>query len=92
MAERTDKDYAIEHAGYLAAAARNFLDALNAEFDAREAHDALGTDTTSQALAEAEANVSEARSTLYNRIYGFETRRDRALRTDGVGLPDGAQQ
>jgi hypothetical protein len=29
MADRTDKDYAIEHAGYLADAAEDYLDARN---------------------------------------------------------------
>lgn len=90
MAERTDKDYAIEHAGYMADAAKWLMERMDAEFDAREAleaAEAAGADDAEQKaedLRSVEQDVVEARSTLRNRIYEFEKRRDRALRTAGV--------
>ncbi len=80
MAERTDKDYAIEHAGYMATAARAFMAAVNAETTARMDDEEHGTERSGEELALAMSEVSEACSALSNAIYEFEKRRDRAAR------------
>jgi hypothetical protein len=76
--KRTDKDYAIEHAGYLANAARNMLAAINIEAVLRERDDEIGSAHTAERLTTAMSRTSEAMGTLRNRIYEFEKRRDRA--------------
>lgn len=89
MADRTDKDYAIEHAGYMADAVKHYLSLLDAEFEAAEAMEAADADDAEQKadnLRSIEEEVSEARSVLRNRVYEFEKRRDRAL---GVTKPVG---
>lgn len=85
MTTRTDKDYAIEHAGYLADAVKHFLSRLDAEFDASEALEAAEAADAEDAeqkagdLRSIEEEVGEARSVLRNRVYEFEKRRDRAV-------------
>lgn len=74
MADDTDKDYAIEHAGYMATAATDLLDAINAEALEREFFD-----EDDEEVEQARQSVSEAMTTLRTRIYEFEKRRDRAL-------------
>jgi hypothetical protein len=79
MSERTDKDYAIEHATYMADAAKNYLAAINAEFVARMDAEEIGTPAMHDLLNECEQYTCEAYKTLESRIYEFEKRRDRAL-------------
>lgn len=90
---RTDKDYAIEHAGYMAEAARHLMQCMDHEFDASEALEAASAADAEDAAAKAEdlssvqEDVVDARSTLQNRIYEFEKRRDRAA-PKSSGAPD----
>lgn len=75
--ERTPKDYAIEHAGYLAVAAEDLLTALD-ERDAivlrREESDDVEEDT----VYDADVTLSENIRALRQYIYEFRKRRDRA--------------
>lgn len=87
MAERTPKDYAIEHAGYMAEAARHLITAINIEAVLSERHDEAGSAHTAEKLAAAKERTGEAMGTLRNRIYEFEKRRDRAA-ASGVSVPD----
>lgn len=75
---RSDKDFAIEHAGYMANAARNLLERINAEDAARMEHDERGGARSGRALDAAMDSRGEAVVVLRDRIYGFEQRRDRA--------------
>ena len=63
---RTAKDYAIEHARYMATDARNLLDALSQAYDMDE-----------DVITPCEM-LSEARQRLSGGIYEFEKRRERA--------------
>jgi hypothetical protein len=75
---RTPQDYAIEHAGYLATAATDYLDAINAEYIAQMDHEENETAETERALNDAIEAVGEANRRLRTRVYEFEKRRDRA--------------
>ncbi len=84
---RTAKDYAIEHAGYLADAAKHLLDKQN-EVWALEEQDVasperLANDNYSIDLDEANERLSDARSALREAVYEFEKRRDRAVNEEG---------
>lgn len=89
MSERTNSDYAIEHAGYLANAARHLISCVNAEADARGAwEDAVDDgeeELRRQTLDEKADDTSEALRTVEARIYEFEKRRDRALSAGMAG-------
>lgn len=67
--ERTPQDYAIEHAGYMAEAAKHLMERINEEADARGAWESAGDD-------------GEAMRTMQTRIYEFEKRRERAAASD----------
>lgn len=88
---RTPQDYAIEHAGYLADAARHLLTSMDHEFDAREAleaaeaADADDAEEKAEDLTSIEHEVGEARRAVSNRIYEFEKRRDRAAASPPAG-------
>lgn len=88
----TPADYAIEHGGYLATAAKDFLDACNRLVDARmlaEAEEA--GDETFEALERAQESYGENFSGLREAVYEFEKRRDRAINgapaCHGITLP-----
>lgn len=86
---RTDADYAIEHAGYLATAARRFREAVNVEGLARIDDEEKGNEDTSNALDAARENVSEASLSLRSAIFEFEKRRDRAAAPNRKGADTG---
>lgn len=67
VATRTPKDYAIEHAGYMATTAKQFLEYLNEVSDEEEGH------------IVPDDRFGDHASTLRSHIYEFEKRRDRAL-------------
>lgn len=90
---RTPQDYAIEHAGYMANAARHLIACVNAEADARgsweDAADDGEEELRRQTLDEKVEDTSEALRTVEARIYEFEKRRDRAAGASGVlGTPN----
>jgi hypothetical protein len=89
---RTPQDYAVEHAGYMANAARNLIECVNSEADARgaweDAEDDGEEELRRQTLDEKVENTSEALRILASRIYEFEKRRDRAA---GVSVGGGGQ-
>ncbi len=89
MTTRTHVDYAIEHAGYLATAAREMIDSVDALAMAEECREENDSQESDDAVQVAEQSVSEARRALQSAIYGFETRRDRALSgaSDVFGAP-----
>ena len=76
---RSAKDYAIEHAGYLATTVRDFLHDLGEENAALDQHESNPTDDTLAELEAAQQAVSDARETVRDRLYEFEKRRDFAL-------------
>jgi hypothetical protein len=84
---RDAKAYAIEHAGYMADAARHLLDVLNRTADARMTHDDNPCEGTAGPLAVCEEWLGEATQGMTSAIYEFEKRRDRAtaagVQTDG---------
>lgn len=79
---RTPQEYAIEHAGYLATAATEFMAACNAFDEAREKHEDAEERVEAAAaydvLYAAQEARSDAWSALRNAVYEFEKRRDRA--------------
>jgi hypothetical protein len=83
--KRTDKDYAIEHAGYLATAARNYMMAVGAEAVARMDDENDGTEDTAEKVEQALESLSDAGRSLSGAIYEFEKRRDRAAGVRGPG-------
>lgn len=84
VGERTTKDYAIEHAEYMAQDAERLLEAIN-HLNAQRDEDGEAFD--SDALAHAEEAATEAFRAVRNGIYEFRKRRDRA-----AAQPAGAQQ
>jgi hypothetical protein len=76
--ERTPQDFAIEHAEYMAKAAEGLLEAINAEYTVRQ-RIAESDDAGEHEEYDAACDVSEAMSTMRNRIYEFRKRRDRAI-------------
>jgi hypothetical protein len=81
--ERTPSQYAIEHAGYLATAATQFLGAANALHDAQiraEAEEA--GDETFESLQRAKEDYSDHFGALKSAVYEFEKRRDRVPSTE----------
>lgn len=87
-AERTPQDYAIEHAGYMAQAARNLMAKLNAEDYARVRHEESDTDETRDDLSDAGEERADAFNALQSSIYEFEKRRDRAAGVKEVPRAD----
>lgn len=83
VGERTPKDYAIEHAEYMAQDAERLLEAIN-HLNAQRDEDGEAFD--SDALAHAEEAATEAFGAVRNGIYEFRKRRDRA-----AAQPAGAQ-
>lgn len=82
---RTNADYALEHAGYLAIAAEQFIDSID-EFDnAANALDEGTDDETDDELKQAVDSAFEARCDhrqgLSNAIYEFRKRAERAAAT-----------
>ncbi len=85
--ERTPKDYAIEHAGYMAKNAEALIVAVNTYFDlvATYNDDDLPDDKEAPTLEAIDAQASviaEAQSAVSLGIYEFRKRRDRALQGD----------
>ena len=79
---RSAKDYAIEHAEYLAGAAERFLAASDALYEAQATADDTDDDEiedAQQKIEECQETMTDARSTLSQRIYEFRKRRDRAI-------------
>lgn len=76
---RTPQDYAIEHGGYLANAARYLLNCLNELDAARLTHEERDDDASRDDLECAGETATGARTGLRDAIYEFEKRRDRAL-------------
>jgi hypothetical protein len=85
VGERSPKDYAIEHGGYLANSACYLLDCLNELDAARLTHEERDDDASRDDLECAGETAIGARTGLRNAIYEFEKRRDRAAlaRTPG---------
>lgn len=77
-AVRSEKDYAIEHAGYMVDAAKSMIARINAEDEARMAHDERGGARSGRALDAAMDARGEAVVALCECIHEFEKRRDRA--------------
>lgn len=80
---RTPKDYAIEHAEYMAVEAEQLIDALNdlGEIEAlREESDNDDGD-----IEGARGAVNERMLSLLSGIYEFRKRRDRAIRGETGG-------
>lgn len=75
---RSAKDYAIEHAGYMATTAKLLLDAINEEDRARMVHDERGSELSGRVLDSRMASRGEMVLALRTDIYEFEKRRDRA--------------
>ncbi|WP_372362879.1 hypothetical protein ACCQ10_09290 [Xanthomonas sp. NCPPB 1325] len=78
LRDRTPADYAIEHAGYLATAAKRLLDArgeLDVLLMRRDEEDDVGD----WDMHAAQDSVDETSTGLRSAIYEFEKRRDRAL-------------
>lgn len=73
---RTAKDYAIEHAEYMAACSERLIDAVNDLAMAEQERDE-GTANPSDVKA-AQDTLREFLGTMRNRIYEFRKRRDRA--------------
>lgn len=86
---RSAKDYAIEHAGYLATAVRKFLHDLGEENAALDQHESNATDDTLAELEAAQEAVSESRGSVRDLLYEFEKRRDYALSGEKAGPGDG---
>jgi hypothetical protein len=85
---RTDADYAIEHAGYLATAAEQFITSID-EFDAaanalEEGTDDETDDELKRALDHAFEVRCDHRNGLANAIYEFRKRAERATSTKEV--------
>ena len=80
---RSAKDYAIEHAGYMARGATGLIDAINDLELARQQFDE--GDGSEDATNAAEQSLGDAMSALRNIIYEFEKRRDRALSGEKAG-------
>lgn len=91
---RDAKDYAIEHAGYMADAARELIASVNRLGDARGALESAEDEDEeylrTRAVEEAEQDTAESLRVMQNRIGEFEKRRDRAVAA-GVDLPDGGK-
>jgi hypothetical protein len=83
LSERTPKDYAIEHAEYMAVAAENLIKCINKEGDARGAWESAEDDGEKelrlQTMNDALDATSEALRHAQNDIYEFRKRKDRAL-------------
>lgn len=79
---RTAQDYAIEHAGYLADAAKAFMESVQAVAIARQQHDDAepGAEAAEayDVMHGQEELLSERWSGLRTAVYEFEKRRDRA--------------
>lgn len=73
---RTDKDYAIEHGGYLATAAEYFLAKLNDYYKAVERCD---PDRDEEVIDNAQQEESDAWQGLNSAIYEFRKRAERAI-------------
>lgn len=81
--ERTAKDYAIEHAEYMAQDAERLLSAINT-LNAQRDEDGDAFDES--ALEQAQQAVSEAFGVMRSGIYEFRKRRDRAMRAQAALL------
>lgn len=79
--ERTAKDYAIEHAEYMAQDAERMLSAINA-LNAQRDEDGDAFDES--ALEQAQQSVSEAFGAMRSGIYEFRKRRDRAMQAQAA--------
>lgn len=83
VAPRSDKDYAIEHAEYMAVAAENLIKCINTEGDARGAWESAEDDDEKalrlMTLEDALESTSEAERSVTANIYEFRKRRDRTL-------------
>lgn len=81
---RTPQDYAIEHAGYMAEAAKHLMERINEEADARgaweDAEDDGEVELRAEILDEAVERAGEAMRHMQEAIYEFEKRRDRAVK------------
>lgn len=79
MSERTSKDYAIEHAEYMAVGAESLLQALESE-DALRLRRAESDDVEDIDIYDASVTRSVLASDLRDNIYEFRKRCDRAMR------------
>lgn len=81
MADRTPEQYAIEHASYLADAAKLFMQSVAAVAEARQRHEDSEPGPESEdsydVLHGQEELLSERWSGLRSAVYEFEKRRDR---------------
>jgi hypothetical protein len=86
---RTPKDYAIEHAEYMAVAAERLIECVEREGDARgaweSAEDDGEKDLRLQTMEAAVQDTAEALRTARSGIYEFRKRKDRALRAAAGG-------
>ncbi|EED41180.1 hypothetical protein SSKA14_4204 [Stenotrophomonas sp. SKA14] len=78
LSERSPVDYAIEHGGYLATAAKQLLEARNVLDGLVLRHEELD-DVDDDEMEAAQDGVRDANSSLRIAIHEFEKRRDRAL-------------
>lgn len=79
---RTPTDYALEHAEYMATAAEGLRDDIAKFAEAQQNREEADEDSAidhDTLVDQARDSVSESMDTLRNRIYGFRTRRDRAI-------------
>jgi len=84
---RSDKDYAIEHAEYMATAAEQLAYSVDA-LDAAHLLDGETPGGADDAVNEAHANYIEARKDLRSAVYEFRKRRDRAASPSSPVQPD----
>lgn len=79
---RSAKDYAIEHADYLATAVRDLLHELDEDGVALDQHERNPTEETLESLEAAQESVSQARGAVRLCLHEFEKRRNHALAGD----------
>ncbi len=77
--DRTPQDYAIEHAGYLATAANNYINAVGERDLTEKKHNGEESSATRAALKEADEYEAECLRALQRGIYEFLKRRDLSL-------------
>lgn len=89
---RTNRDYAIEHAEYLAKAAERFIEAVCSHSQAVMEHDEQDTMETAKAADDAAESTGEAMTSLRSMIYEFRKRRDRAATPAGEPAKQDAEK